>query len=69
MKKIVIIIALALSIAYGWEINTHRAIDKTVIESEEVSNLNKFLEDTNLQGYIFQKEAIDFDDYGRLCQH
>jgi len=37
MKKIVIVIIFALSTLYGWEINTHRAIDKTAIESENIA--------------------------------
>jgi len=64
MKKIVIVIIFALSTLYGWEINTHRAIDKTAIESKKISNLNKFLMDSKLQDYIFEKEAINFEGYG-----
>jgi len=51
MKKIVIVMLVLLSTLYGWEINTHRAIDKTAINNGTTSNLNTFLEDSHLKEY------------------
>ena len=31
MKKIILLITVLTNIAYSWEVNTHRAIDKTAI--------------------------------------
>jgi len=48
MKKIILLITVLTNIAYSWEVNTHRAIDKTAIE--KASNLTNFAIDSNIKG-------------------
>jgi len=59
MKKIILLITVLSNIAYSWEVNTHRAIDKTAIE--KASNLTDFAKDANIKNISYQK--ADFEDY------
>ena len=65
MKKIVLTIMIMVNL-YGWETNTHRAIDRVSITSAETTNLHRFLNDSYLGGQTFNKsEFIMFDGYGK----
>lgn len=44
MKKIILAILIVTGYIYAWETTTHRAIDKTAIESGSVGNLIKFID-------------------------
>lgn len=60
MKEIILIL-LSTVVLFGWEINTHRAIDQKAIM--QASNLNKFIESSQLKE-PFEGDAIQFDTYG-----
>jgi len=63
MKKIFLMIMMITSI-FAWEVNTHRAIDKTAIVSSETKNLHDFLNDTSLGSESFvNPKALLFDGY------
>ena len=60
MNKLIILILVTINI-FAWEINTHRAIDKMVIQKSQ--NLTNFLNSSGLKNYIFKKDAIVYDGY------
>jgi len=59
MKKIFLIIIMVVNI-YGWEINTHRAIDRKAIENS--ANLKSFIQSSNIKNENYIKEK--FEGYG-----
>jgi len=60
MKKIISIV-LTTVVLFGWEVNTHRAIDEEAIKKS--SNLHSFIDNSGIDaGYKFIKE--DFEVYG-----
>ena len=65
MKKIIFLLFLTISI-YGWEINTHRAIDKEALTRGGATNFYNFLsDDSDLGNYIFTNDnTLMFDTYG-----
>jgi hypothetical protein len=60
MKKILLIV-LTTTILFGWEINTHRAIDREAIA--KAINLNLFLQNNHIKE-PFDENSIQFDSYG-----
>ncbi len=60
MKKIVLAL-LSTTLLFGWEINTHRAIDKAAIEKS--TNLKKFINSSKIKE-PFYEDAIYYDGYG-----
>ena len=61
MKKILVAISIITLNAFGWEVNTHRAIDRQAIEKS--SNLDSFIENSQIEN-VFENSAIQFDSYG-----
>jgi len=59
MKKFVLIL-LTTIVLFGWEINTHRAIDRTAIENS--SNLKHFVKNANIDTQNYDNEI--FEGYG-----
>ncbi len=60
MKKITLMLSITMTL-FGWEINTHRAIDKEAIL--EASNLDKFKENSQIKE-PYNENAIQFQTYG-----
>ncbi|WP_428739124.1 hypothetical protein [Sulfurimonas sp.] len=58
MKKIFVILLISINL-FAWEVNTHRAIDRTALE--KVDNLNAFISATGVgsENYIYE----EFEDY------
>ena len=63
MKKIILLITVLSNIAYSWEVNTHRAIDKTAIE--KASNLTDFAKDANIKNISYQGQGSGDNDNKR----
>ena len=61
MKKIFLLMIFVVSL-YGWETTTHRAIDKTAIESKAAVNLKKFVEAASIENEKYKDEK--FEGYG-----
>jgi hypothetical protein len=61
MKKILFLM-LMLNFLYGWETTTHRAIDKTAIESGNARNLIKFIDASGIKDEDYTNER--FESYG-----
>jgi len=59
MKNTIILFIIITNIIYGWEINTHRAIDKTAIG--KATNLTDFAKDANIKSISYQ--GSKFRDY------
>jgi len=47
---------------HAWETTTHRAIDKTAIESGSVGNLIKFIDASGIKNEDYKNER--FESYG-----
>ena len=58
MKKLFLILLISINI-FAWEINTHRAIDRTALSN--VPNLNTFIDDTRISNEDYHSEI--FEDY------
>ncbi len=58
MRKIFLILLVSINL-FAWEVNTHRAIDKTALEN--VDNLNAFIFATGIDSEIYRDEI--FEDY------
>jgi len=56
MKKFMII-SIMITISFGWEINTHRAIDRKAIEKSV--NLNSFIVNSDLQNQTYINERFE----------
>jgi hypothetical protein len=64
MKKIILII-LTTAVLFGWEINTHRAIDQTAITGGRANNFYDFLVNSGIGNQVFNnRNSIMFDTYG-----
>jgi len=64
MKKIILLILVSVYI-FGWEINTHRAIDRQAILNGQAINLYTFLNNSYLGSQTFNdRYSIMFDGYG-----
>jgi len=59
MKKLISIL-LTTIVLFGWEINTHRVIDKKAIG--KATNLNKFIDASGIAGEDYVNER--FETYG-----
>ena len=59
MKNTIILFIIITNIIYGWEINTHRAINKTSIG--KATNLRDFAIDANIKSISYQ--GAKFKDY------
>ena len=57
MNKIILILLLIVNVVYGWEINTHRAIDLKAIEKS--SNLVSFARKTKLNNENYKNEYFN----------
>jgi len=64
MKKIFLILFLISNLS-AWEINTHRAIDKTALKN--VLNLNAFILNSNLDKENYNNEK--FEGYDNFTSH
>ena len=58
MKHLIIVLILVVQLI-AWETTTHRAIDKTAIESKSVVNLKKFVESVNIKNEDYSKEVFE----------
>ena len=63
MKKLFLILLISIRL-FAWEVNTHRAIDKTALTN--VPNLNTFVSDSKIDGYHFQTLEMQFEGYGEI---
>ena len=66
MKNIFLTTILFLSILNAWEINTHRVIDRTAIESEDVLNLQNFIKNNDLEKENYDNEIFEGYNYTYL---
>ena len=62
MKKYISIILLVIINLYGWEINSHRAVDRIAIS--KAANLSDLVSDTGISGYQYGDNETLFDGYG-----
>ena len=62
MKKIILVILIITGYIHAWETTTHRAIDKTAIESRNVGNLIKFIDASGIAGEDYAGGI--FEGYG-----
>jgi len=60
MKKLILIMAMIITQLCGWEINTHRAIDRQALKAS--INLAKFVENAGIKNQNYDDEW--FDGYG-----
>ncbi len=60
MKKILTAMAIIVNL-YGWEINTHRAIDRKALKASD--NLAMFVESAGIKNQNYDSEM--FDGYGK----
>ncbi len=61
MKKIVLAIIVWTTLVNGWEINTHRAIDKSAME--KTPNLTSFIVDSKINDYEYTVEESQFASF------
>ena len=62
MKKIILTILITTVCIYAWETTTHRAIDKTAIESTSAVNLKYFVKNSGIDSENYENEI--FEGYG-----
>ena len=62
MKKVILSIVMSFVHIYAWEVNTHRAIDKTAIEEIKPKNLLKFIDSSGIKNKNYKHER--FEGYG-----
>ena len=60
MKKLILTMVMIATHLYGWEINTHRAIDRQALKAS--TNLAKFVENVGIENQNYDDEG--FDGYG-----
>jgi len=62
MRKVILMLLSMIINAYGWEINTHRAIDRVAIESSK--NLKTFVQKVGIQSNTTLYNNEQFEGYG-----
>ena len=62
MRKIILTIMTISVFGYGWEVNTHRAIDKSAMEDSSAINLKKFINLSGIKNESYANEK--FEAYG-----
>ena len=67
MKKLIVILLMTVNSLFGWEINTHRAIERKAIEQSE--NLKTFVNSADINNANYLNERLEgyhkdyLDDY------
>ena len=62
MRNIVFVLFFTVGVLHAWEVNTHRAIDRTAIEKVKPKNLLKFIDSAGIADNSYAHER--FEGYG-----